>query len=283
MPTPPPILQWRRYSSAGPLLPSTRYLPAFNAGIKLGLFPSDPMYQVQLYRSTQSSTGAGSSSKWGFVQTVPLTDSNEIVVNDLLPLSTQTYYYRARQTHDNWTPGPWTTVVSGKPTRISQFQYQRQAFGSTALSNIVGQPQTNTGSRYRCDITQSGFQSVSNSSLVNLTFDVENADVGNLHDNAVNNSRVTVTATNNLGAWLLVANVLFATNATGYRELSILKNGGTVNQMRRTAVSGLAGEILVMSEAVLDPSPGDYFQVQVLQTSGGNLNVFGHFKVLHLW
>ncbi|NBW07950.1 MAG: hypothetical protein EBR82_07980 [Caulobacteraceae bacterium] len=68
------------------------------------------------------------------------------------------------------------------------------------------------------------------------------------------------------------ASVSFATSATGYRFIAILKNGATRTIVASaTAVAG--GNSTVISGFYEDqPAPGDYYELQVFQTSGGALN-----------
>jgi hypothetical protein len=101
-------------------------------------------------------------------------------------------------------------------------------------------------------------------------------DTAGMHDNAVNNSRLTVPA--GVQSVRLTAQIMWQSNATGIRWAVIMKNGTpTYNgstKLYRNAVNGSVTTLLLTSP-ILTVSPGDYFEVRVHQTSGGNLNLEG--------
>lgn len=107
------------------------------SGITLGLFPFGFGYDVELWRSTQASTGAGSSSKWGRIATLTRGVNSEIVYQDVLLQSTKSYSYRARQNFPGFSPSAWTTVVSGRPVVIgTELSVNPPSFGSTAFRQL---------------------------------------------------------------------------------------------------------------------------------------------------
>lgn len=68
------------------------------------------------------------------------------------------------------------------------------------------------------------------------------------------------------------AQATFASSATGYRFLSLLKNGTTRYFLATQAGVG-GGNITILSGSIMLPiAPGDYFELQMLQDSGGDLN-----------
>jgi hypothetical protein len=76
----------------------------------------------------------------------------------------------------------------------------------------------------------------------------------------------------------LSANAAFSTNATGHRQLRITKNGATTyDGVPATNTSALpsSSTIINISTGLIDVVAGDYFEVAVVQTSGGALNVGG--------
>jgi hypothetical protein len=118
----------------------------------------------------------------------------------------------------------------------------------------------------------SAAQSVNNATLTALTLDSEDYDVGAMHDNVTNNSRMTIPTGGN-GLYLLVAKTTFASNGTGAaRELRLTKNGAAIGTSVLHAPTAAANEqISVTGIEVLVAT--DYIEAYVYQDSGGALNV----------
>lgn len=73
------------------------------------------------------------------------------------------------------------------------------------------------------------------------------------------------------GVWLFTGSAQFVTNATGGRQVQIRKNGTTTVLQSASAPPPdiyWAGSIVVYASA----EAGDYFELVVSQTSGGNLD-----------
>lgn len=113
-------------------------------------------------------------------------------------------------------------------------------------------------------------QSIATNTLTTLAMNSERWDhVDVMHDPVTNNSRLIC---NHAGKYRATANVSFDTNATGYRFLDIVKNGGArVALVTCPAISGDYTSLCVTVE--VDLAANDYLEVRVLQTSGGALNV----------
>jgi len=77
------------------------------------------------------------------------------------------------------------------------------------------------------------------------------------------------------GLYVLFAQIAFAANATGYRQIFIRNQGGSVISHSRhaTPVTGVGATITTYTEFEL--AAGDWFAVSAQQNSGGNLNVLG--------
>ena len=128
-----------------------------------------------------------------------------------------------------------------------------------------------SGARLRGGISQS----IPNSLVSIVTWDQEDYDEGNWHDNVTNNSRLTVPA--GVDRIRMNAKMVFASNSTGVRQFELLRNGSTPDvaniDTRINATSDGNTEVTI-SSGVLEVTPGDYFEMRVLQTSGGNLSLF---------
>lgn len=123
----------------------------------------------------------------------------------------------------------------------------------------------------RCKVTDSSDQTIANSTLVAVNWDTELYDTDGFHDNVTNNNRLTVPA----GAgnvYMLVCGIVWAPNASGVRRVMIRKNGTTVLASHRSNAVD-SGETHASLIAFDDAGVGDYYEVLVEQTSGGNLDL----------
>jgi hypothetical protein len=126
--------------------------------------------------------------------------------------------------------------------------------------------------RARASVYKNGTQSVNNSTLTALNFDTEDFDVGTMHDNVTNNTRVTIPASND-GIYLVMGAATFAANATGNRQLVLKKNGATdVRSVTLPNTGGATAQQMQIAR-VLALVATDYIELIVGQDSGGNLNV----------
>jgi hypothetical protein len=113
-------------------------------------------------------------------------------------------------------------------------------------------------------------QSTTTSVVAKKDFDSEDFDTDGFHDNSTNNSRLTI-PTGMGGKYLVVASIDWASNSTNERYVAIIKNNTTEYATSRITANSTA-ETAQSVSAVLDLAAGDYVEVQVYQTSGGNLN-----------
>lgn len=144
--------------------------------------------------------------------------------------------------------------------------------GLTSAGNIsVSAGQFDSASQFQCRIGRSGVQSIATATPTAMQFDTESFDIGDLHDNAVNNTRITV-PTGGAGLWLVVGQVLFVPGAGNYRTAFIQGNGAaSLARMDMPPVGG-ANNSTVMVVALTQASDADYFELIASQDSGGNLN-----------
>lgn len=136
----------------------------------------------------------------------------------------------------------------------------RSISSSTAVSHLVDK---------RVRVGKTAVQSIPNTTSTVVTWDTEAFDPDSMHDNATNNSRLTI---NTEGTYLIGASVLFATNAVGFRQVEILINGVAVTPF--VSVAAAAGNpttvVAAQTHALVVT---DYVEVQVHQNSGGALDV----------
>lgn len=119
-------------------------------------------------------------------------------------------------------------------------------------------------------IYHSATQSIANNTSTALVFNSEAPDDNDWHSVVTNPSRITVTLA---GQYLAVGQVEWASNATGYRQAALTKNGGAFAGVTTPATTGAQTTLLVVMPTVL--TAGDYVELFVAQGSGGALNVNG--------
>ena len=99
-----------------------------------------------------------------------------------------------------------------------------------------------------------------------LTFDTNVYDNAGMHSTKVNSSRLTALTA---GVYEITGNVQWAANATGVRDLLIVKNGSTI--IARTEVPGSSPVQEVTTQ--VNMGTRDFVELQVAQNSGAALNV----------
>lgn len=126
-------------------------------------------------------------------------------------------------------------------------------------------------------VNKTGTQSITTSVVTPLAWDTEDHDDSDWHDNSVNNTRITVPI--GVTKIELSAGVRWDTNSSGARIVQLHKNGASFPGSARIDDVGnvSAGNMTKnIKSGVLDVVPGDYFEIVVTQTSGGNLDVVNH-------
>ena len=111
--------------------------------------------------------------------------------------------------------------------------------------------------------------SINNNTTTELTFNSERWDTDEIHSTVTNTGRLTCKTA---GIYSVFASVSFAANATGIRELRFLVNGSVTHGSVRLAAAS-SGKTNLVSTVQLSLAVNDYIEVQVFQSSGGNLNL----------
>lgn len=115
-------------------------------------------------------------------------------------------------------------------------------------------------------VIRTGVQSIANSSTTAITWQSEDYDT----DTYITVSATTFDPPTN-GKYRVTVNISFASNATGVRRATIRKNTTSLAGQTINAISGESARLNVSLE--IDALSTDTFDVQVFQTSGGNLDV----------
>lgn len=123
----------------------------------------------------------------------------------------------------------------------------------------------------RCWVYNSANISVATSGTPQaLTFNSEQYDSNGMHSTVSNTSRITIQKD---GYYNFYGHAAWAGNATGYRELKVVKNGTTDIWIVRQDGQG-ASTVVHQGIAVppFSSTTGDYYELYATQTSGGALN-----------
>ena len=139
-------------------------------------------------------------------------------------------------------------------------------YTATAHNNIV----TNVNN-YRvpcaCSVYSTATQSIPQASTAVVAYANEFFDTDAMHDNATNNSRITITTA---GIYIITATAQFAGAGGGaYRLIGIRKYGTTELGYNNPPVEPARGNVSIIDSA----SVNDYYEVIVYQNSGSALNL----------
>lgn len=137
-------------------------------------------------------------------------------------------------------------------------------------ANVVGSNMRAT----LCRVRRTAAKSIAHATGTFLDFDAERYDTHGFHDNATNNTRLTVPAGEG-GYYLVTAHVVWAVS-TGGMQRSVelwhtLAGGGST--VKAYVTQGPTVTVRQSISTVLELAAGDYVRTLVYQDSGGNLNV----------
>lgn len=194
-----------------------------------------------------------------------------------------------------WSQLNWFTVWNTSQT-YSQFNNVRGSDGliyySVLGSNQGNDPTTDDGTNwlsagkplFRGALIDAAAQSISSGSFISVQFASETYDTDGIHDNVTNNTRMTVPAGVSrirLTGYLLMSSFPVAGDASISLQMS--KNGSitafsgkpkVIMKPNQTGTIAFSPELNIVS-AVIDVVPGDFFEMDVSQNSGGPLNASG--------
>jgi len=112
-----------------------------------------------------------------------------------------------------------------------------------------------------------------------LTFNAESFNTDNNHSIGTNPSRLTCQTA---GVYMIGGNVEFASNGNGSRSTVITLNGTTVIASQKT-LSPTSSPAMVHVVTIYNLVVGDYVELTVTQSSGGNLDVLGQSDSPVFW
>jgi hypothetical protein len=163
---------------------------------------------------------------------------------------------------------PTTTTVN-KYLHI-EFVYNSTASTWDCVKSLL-EDESNSTNIVGVRVLRTSAQSISHNTETAIQYTSETFDTHNFHDNTNNNTRMTVPSGKG-GLYLLTANANFASNSTGRRALLFRKNGSTTFAQSEWGNSASNAPHMNLS-SMIDMVAGDYVEVFVFQSSGGNLNI----------
>lgn len=145
--------------------------------------------------------------------------------------------------------------------------YQKDDTGSESAL-----PGSGGGTADLVRVSRSTTQTITTSTQTVIGFDTEAEDVGGYHDNATNNSRLTVPA-GRAGVFTVGGCVFYDNNATGQRQLYLLKNGVAIGGSYSVQPGNSGFGIALLVAAGVRLADGDYVELATWQNSGGNRTI----------
>jgi hypothetical protein len=139
---------------------------------------------------------------------------------------------------------------------------------STAATGLKWAAASSTPSFIGCAATNSATQSISNNTDTILTFNSEDFDTNTFHSTSSNTDRMTI-PTGYAGYYRVSYEAYWDDNSTGYRDISLNKNGTLVKAYR----NNVSGRSIAILHYVINLAVADYITISVLQNSGGSLNI----------
>jgi len=122
-------------------------------------------------------------------------------------------------------------------------------------------------------LTKSAVQSIANTTYTALSWDGEGWDTDAYHDNATNNSRVTIPS-GKTGKYLVTGLIQFDSSPSGaIRIVNIYKNGVATGDIYLATNSG--GITSMFANRVMSLVATDYIEIFAYQNSGGALDIKG--------
>ncbi len=123
-------------------------------------------------------------------------------------------------------------------------------------------------------VYDSANQTVADSTLVTLTFDMEAFDTDGIHDTVTNSSRLTCKTAGKYLVWFGGG----WSSGDDIRSFDLIKNGASTSDANAEVTSKLSTSAQFWTNifTVLDLAVNDYMEVVVWQTSGGSLSIIAN-------
>lgn len=192
---------------------------------------------------------------------------------ELFTLTTTGVVYRFDGPTLTWVAlgasSPSNMVTTDTAQSITAAKTFTPASGTSAI--IVTAGQISSTSQFGCSAFPSAPQSINNTTVTVIALDTESFDRGPCHDNAVNNSRVTI-PTGGAGIWLFLGQIGFAASAVGVRK-AVIRGSGAVDIAQAIEPGPNGADVTVLGvSTIASVNAADYVELTGYQSSGGALN-----------
>ena len=149
----------------------------------------------------------------------------------------------------------FTTQTPGDDsTKAATTEYVDDAVAAVSIPDIS------------CKVERSTTQSIPDATPTIIDWNTEAYDTDGMHDNATNNSRITIKTA---GKYLFSCYGGWTNNSTGERQIDFLMNGSTTMARTRYLPTDKSENT---ASFVGDFAVNDYVEIEVTQDSGGSLN-----------
>lgn len=116
-----------------------------------------------------------------------------------------------------------------------------------------------------CQITGTSSQTIANNTWTSLNWDFDIIDNAGLHSTSSNNSNIYIKSS---GWYSVVARVQFVANATGSRQVRLLKNGSVIDRTTVASIPSSAVNSFIETSCFVYLVTGDNLRVEAFQNSG---------------
>jgi hypothetical protein len=124
--------------------------------------------------------------------------------------------------------------------------------------------------QFGCRVSNTVAQTIGTGSWIYITFDADRWDVGGCHDTDTNTHRLVAPGT---GKYLVTANLAFEPNATGFRGIEIVDDGGIVEARVLERSDDASQQLILTVSAIVLLSAASWVAIRAFQSSGGDLDV----------
>ena len=203
----------------------------------------------------------------GGVPTWATSDDANAIQNAIVDAKGDLIAASAADTPARLAVGANGTVLTADSAETTGLKWATPASGST----FVG-----------CGVKKTTDQSLSNSTYTVVSWDSENFDTNTMHDNATNNTRITI-PTGKSGYYLLTGGIAFNSNGTGNRIVRVYKNGADLRWLSSVAAANTGNFTIVPFSQTFSLTAADYLEIYAYQTSGGALSVMSDPEAGSFW
>lgn len=269
--------------------------------VVMAVVPGNHTVPVEIERAPDS---GGSPGTYIQIASLPSVPKQGVFYVDERPGDGATWWYRARHGAGSLygSAGSYATAVSAVARLVHERDLRTQEIASTPFSRVddigssaitepkvsnlaitegkiasdavstakvqnaaITTPKVSQGS---CKIGRTTAQTIANNTLTTIAFDSEFYDAEGMFTAASDDEIITLPRA---GKVVVVAQVSFASNSTGYRYADIVVGGSVVAQVQLPPATGVPTRVLLTG--VADVAANDTVSLRVQQTSGGDLDV----------